>query len=432
MTELVNLQLPDKFQALFFPGFRYRVFFGGRGGAKTESFARVLIAKAYTEKLLILCTRQYQVSITNSVHKTLIEMIYELGLQAHFDIQRTTIICRRTGSQFIFKGLHNNISEIKSMHGVNIVWIEEGDSCSMDSWLHLDPTIRADDSEIWISFNPNDSKDFLYSMFVVNTPPPNAVVTKVNWRDNPWFNKSLEIQRQYMLKNDPDSYDWMWEGDCRSQTEASVFRNKLLIEPFEEPEDRVQFYHGLDFGFADDPSCLIRCWINPNYQRTGEKDGKTFVESFGECLMIDREAYGHHIEIDEMPAFMDNACETARFWHIKADNARPETISYLSRQGYGISAAEKWKGSVEDGIAHLRGFKKIVIHPRLCPNTARDFRLYRYKVDKNAVDEQGRPLVLPILEDKMDHAPDACRYALDGMIQHRGGLGMWKRLLGKG
>jgi phage terminase large subunit len=408
MAETFSLSLPSKFQFLFAPK-RYLCCWGGRGGAKSISIARVLIARAHTERLLILCTRQYQNSILDSVHRTLVAEINSLGLNDWFEVQKTTIYCPSSGSQFIFKGLQNNIGEIKSLHGVNIVWVEEAQSVTEESWLVLDPTLRSN-SQMYISFNPDQRDDPTYKRFVVN-PPPNCISVKVGWQDNPWFPQELEDLRRHMLND--DDYDWVWEGECRENSNAQVYRHKFEIRTFDEPPERARFYHGLDFGYSVDPTCLIRCWIRP------AEDGTPG----GEDLMIDREAYAYHLEIDEMADFFDRHVETARFWPIKADAARPETISYLSRQGFSCTEAEKWNGSVEDGIAHVRGFRKVIIHERLCPNTARDFRMYKYKVDKKTND------VLPLLEDKNDHACDAVRYSLDGLIQHRGGIGMWMRLI---
>jgi len=407
-TIQTSFDLPEKFQALFWPGYRYRVFWGGRGGAKSISFARALLARAFTEKLLILCAREFQNSIQDSVLRTLATQIYELGLSAWFDIQRTTVICKTTGSEFIFKGLHNNITEIKSMSGVNICWVEEGSSMSEESFLILDPTLR-NNSELWISFNPSEATDPVYQRFVT-TKPPNAIVVRVGYADNPWFPKELETLRLYM-RDEPD-YGWIWEGECRENAEAAIFHGKVMVRTFDEAPEKTRFYHGLDFGFANDPTVLVRCWIRPS------------IDGYGEDLMIDREAYGHGVELDEMADWLDMCCETVRSgWGIKADSARPETISYLARQGFSITAAEKWPGSVEDGITHLRAFRHIVIHERLCPQTAREYRTYRYRLDK----KDGT--ILPLIEEKNDHAPDATRYALDGMIQKRGGLGVWQRLV---
>ena len=390
---------------------RYIVFYGGRNAAKSWSIARALVHQAYTEKHLILCTRQFQNSIADSVHRVVQAQIVLMGLIEAFDITVNSIFCRRTGSEFIFKGLQRNINEIRSLEGVTRCWIEEANNTSLDNWLVLDPTIRRAGAQIFISYNPEMDEDPLHAMFVGNPPPPDSFVRKTTFRDNPHENEENKRLRLYMFKNDPDNYHWVFEGETRKNTDAQVFKGKVFIETFDDPQPKTRFYFGLDFGFSESPTCLLRCWIKPN------------DSGFGEDLMIDREAYGYHIEIDEMAAFFDRTIEDVRQWPIKADNARPETISYLSRQGFQITAADKWQGSVEDGCQHLRSFRRIVIHQTRCPNVARDFRLYSFKVDPKAVDKDGKPQILPILVEKNDHGPDAARYSLNDFIKMRGGIG---------
>lgn len=292
-----------------------------------------------------------------------------------------------------------------------------------ESWLILEPTIREPDSEIWVSFNPETEEDATYrrmrrwaAMENDSRAEMRTIVRKVSWRDNPYLDPVLDQQRRHMLRTDADAYDWVWEGELRKITNAAVFRGNFVIEPFETPEEVDRFLFGADWGFARDPACLIRCFIQD------------------ECLYVDHEAYGYEVEIDDLPALFagGTAQKTgveypgipgARDWPIRADSARPETISYIHRRGFNIDAAAKWQGSVEDGVAHLKGFRKIIIHPR-CTNLATEMRLYSYKVD----DKVDPPLILPKIEDKHNHGPDALRYALDGYIQARGGLAVWERL----
>ncbi len=389
---------------------RYKCFYGGRGAGRSWSFARTLVAEAFHSKHLILCTRQYQNSIADSVHRVVQRQIYELGVADAFEVTQNSIYCPRTGSEFIFKGLQRNINEVRSTEGITRCWIEEANNTPRDNWLILDPTVRAPGSQIWISYNPDLDEDPLHVLFTGDDPPPNAYVKKTSFRDNPWFPDELEQLRLHMLAHDEGNYDWVWEGETRRNTEAMIFKGKVSIEAFDEAPYQTRFYHGLDFGFSVDPTALIRCWIKPN------------DSGFGEDLMIDREAVGYGIEIDEMAEFFDKTIDTCRKWPIKADNARPETISYLSRQGFQIVAAEKWAGAIEDGISHLRGFRRIVIHERHCPHAALQFRRYSFKIDKTTKE------ILPIIVDKNNDIPDAVRYALDGMIQMRGGLGVWLRL----
>ncbi len=334
----------------------------------------------------------------DSVHKLLSDQIEEMGFSAYFDVTDKRIVSK-VGSEFIFKGIRINPNAIRSVEAVDRCWVEEAQVVSAESWAVLLPSLfRVKGCELIVSFNPDQERDATYQHFVVN-PPPSAVVRHVGWEDNPWFPEGLEAQRRHMLATDPDAYEWVWGGHCRHISDAIIFRHRVSVEAFETPTD-ARFFHGADWGFANDPTVLVRCWLD------------------GENLMIDREVFGFGTEIDNTPALFE-MIETARSWPIKADGARPETISYMARQGFRVSAADKWPGSVEDGVEHLRGFKRIVVHER-CKKTAEEFRLYSYKVDRNQVDPKTlQPLVLPVIVDKHNHAIDALRYALDGYIKGR-------------
>ena len=396
-----QLRVPPKYGFLFSPK-RYKVAYGGRGAAKSWSFARALIAMAYTRKVRILCVREYQSSIADSVLRLLADQINELGLLPWFDVQQKSIVCRLTGSEFLFKGLRHNVQEIKSTEGVDICWVEEAQSVSSDSWQVLIPTIRKAGAEIWVSFNPFEATDPTYVRFVL-TPNPDAIVVKTGWEDNPAFGGPMEVERRYMLATDADAYEWVWGGHPRTISDAIIFKGRVSVEAFETPET-PRFYHGADWGFAVDPTVLTRSYVNDN------------------TLFVDAEAYGHGVELEQLPGLFDQI-PTARNWPIFADNSRPETISYVRRQGFAISPADKWPGCVEDGIAHLKGFQRIVVHER-CVHTAQEFRLYSYKQDAKTHD------VLPIVISRHDHAIDSIRYALNGYIQSRGGAGIWARLAG--
>lgn len=205
------IEFPDKLQFLFEPH-RYKVAHGGRGSAKSWSFARALLLQATWNPLRILCAREYQNSITESVHRLLADQVYALGLAQMFEVLKSEIR-GKNGSEIIFAGLKNDVSKIKSTEGVDICWVEEADKVSSQSWDILIPTIRKPKSEIWISFNPNLQSDATYQRFVVN-PPPDAVVAEVNYRDNPWFPEELEKERTHLEQTDPELYAHIWEGRC--------------------------------------------------------------------------------------------------------------------------------------------------------------------------------------------------------------------------
>lgn len=378
------------YQDLFRP-FRYKIYWGGRGGGKSWAIARALVILGAHKKLRILCAREIQHSIADSVHKLLIEQIAELGLESRYRVTQNAIL-GINGTEFIFKGLRFNVREIKSTEGIDICWVEEAQSVSEESWAVLIPTVRKAGSEIWLSFNPLNEDDPTYQRFVIHTPP-DAAVHKVGFRENPWFPDVLRREMEYLKQVDYEAYLHIWGGEVRRISDAIIFKGKYVAEPFETPSN-ARFYHGADWGFAQDPTALIRC----------------FTE--GGNLYIDMESYGVGVDLDDTPSLFD-AIPTARKWPIKADSARPETISYMKRRGFNISAAKKWQGSVEDGIEFMRSFKKIIVHPR-CKHTIDEFDHYAYKVDKQTND------ILPVIVDANNHCIDAIRYALDGLIKGNG------------
>ena len=385
----VNIDIPAAFGELFQPH-RYKVYYGGRGSGKSINFGRASLIKGTQRPLFILCAREIQTSIKDSVHRLLREQIDELGLNSFYRVTQNAIY-GKNGTEFTFKGLRLNTQEIKSTEGVDICWVEEGQAVSADSWDVLIPTIRKPGSEIWVSFNPLNETDPTYQRFVMS-PPGNAFVRKVNYDENPFFPEVLHDEMEWLKAKDYQSYLHVWEGECRKFSNALVFNNYFTVEDFETPRN-ARFYHGADWGFANDPSTLIRCFID------------------GRKLYIDREAWGIGVEIDNTPALFDTV-ETARRWPIKADCARPETISYMRRQGFNISPAKKWQGSIEDGIEFLKTFD-IIIHPR-CQHTIDEFNHYSYKVDKQTGD------ILPQIVDANNHLCDSLRYALDGLIKGHG------------
>lgn len=419
--------IPGRFAGLCRPS-RYKIMWGGRGSAKSVSAAMVLVALTYTQKLKVLCTREYQSSIGDSVHTELVAAIERLELGSYFHVTQRGITSW-CGSDFLFDGLHHNADQIKSKSGIDICWCEEAHSTTADSLKYLIPTIRRDPpfgpsygpqfgpagtgSEIWFTLNQHDDTDAVFDQFIAKRRP-NSWVRSATWEHNPYFPGVLDEERRYMLEMDPEAYEWVWGTACRKLGSSIVLKGRYVVDEFDSLTDDdirsgIEYRHGLDFGYANDPSALLRSFIR------------------GDDLYIDQEVYQHGVEIaDPDPErtwlkFMERISTTRAGWPIKADCSRPETISFLRGLGFNVSAAEKWPGSVEDGVTHLKGFRKIHIHQR-CKNTAREARLWSYKVDRMTGD------VMPVLAPKHDHTWDAERYALDGLIQNRGGLGVWAKL----
>jgi phage terminase large subunit len=309
-----------------------------------------------------------------------------------YEITKNAIV-GANGTEFLFKGIKFNTEEIKSTEGVDICWVEEAEKVSAESWDILIPTIRKDNSEIIIVFNPDSEDSPTYQRFVVH-PPKGAWVRKINYTDNPYFPDVLRQDMEWCKERDYEAYLNIWEGECKKHSNALIFAGRFKVEDFETPLD-ARFYQGADWGFAKDPTTLVRCFMQ---DRT---------------IYIDREAWGVGVDLDETPALFDTI-DTARKWPIKADNARPETISFMKRRGFHISGAKKWAGSIEDGIEFLKAYD-IVIHPR-CRHTIDEFNNYSYKVDKQTGD------VLPVIVDAWNHCIDALRYSLDGVIKGRGAM----------
>lgn len=273
---------------------------------------------------------------------------------------------------------------------------EEAQLISQESWNVLIPTIRGAGSEIWISFNPDVEETPVWQMFVAHHRD-NALVEKVNWDGNPWFPEELREEKDYLYRVDPGMAANVWGGELRSNTNASIFKGKYAVEAF--PDDLYQsaerLFFGADFGFANDPSALVRCFI------------------IDKVLYIDYEAYGFGVEISEL-AKLFRTVPDVDSWTIKADCARPETISHLAKVDHlNIVAAPKWKESVREGIEFIRSFEKVIIHPR-CVHTADEFRHYSWKTDRITGE------ILNVPEDKNNHCIDSARYSLSDYIQHKG------------
>lgn len=384
----IDINCPKIFTGLWKEKCRFKVLYGGRGSGKTHQVAEYLIVQSLLNKEKVLCTREIQRSIKESVHAVLVSKINSLGLDKYFTITENKI-SNVSGSEFIFAGLRMNIDSIKSIEGITKCWVEEAQSVSRKSLDILRPTIRAKNSEMIITFNPERDEDPVWQDFIVN-PSEHSWVQKVNYNDNPFFPADLEKERAECEKRNPDDYKWIWLGELRKISDAQIFKNIFEVKEFETPSS-ARFYHGADWGYAEDPTTLIRCFI---------EDG---------CLYIDKEVYEKHVELDDLPRFFSRI-ETARRWPVYGDAARPDIIKHLRRRGYNIRKCDKWQGSVEQGISYIRNFYKVYIHPA-CINTINEFERYSWKQDRNTNE------ILPVPVDKDNHCIDALRYALTKKIK---------------
>lgn len=310
--------------------------------------------------------------------------IERLGLSSFYESTENEIR-GKNGSLFIFAGLRGNSASVKSMEGITRCWVEEAQTISQSSLNDLVPTIRAEGSEIWFTYNPKFETDPVDVMFKADELPPSTILLHVNWQDNPWFPDVLRSEMEYDKRRDMDKYLHIWEGQYQTSSESRVFKNWTIEEFDVNPEWIMR--QGADWGFSVDPSVLVQCSI------------------VGRKLYVPYEAYMVGCEIDALPNLFLTV-PGAEKWVITADSARPETISYMQKHGFPkVMAAVKGARSLEEGVQFLQSFD-IVVHPR-CKHLIDELTLYSYKRDKLT------DLVLPMLEDKDNHVIDALRYACE-------------------
>lgn len=379
-----EVDLP-KYAADLWKPFRHLAWHGGRGAAKSRTVASGLVLQAAERHERVLCGREVQKSIKDSVKRLLDDEIERLGLGRVFDSTETEIR-GPNDSLFLFSGIKGNANGIKSIEGITTFWGEEAQAFSQASMDTVIPTIRSPNSRLIWTWNPDLETDPIDVTFRGEAPPPRSIVREVQYTDNPWFPDVLREEMEFVQGRDIDKYNHIWLGQYRRNSEARVFKN-WRVEAFESPAN-VEYRLGADFGFSIDPSCAVRCWID------------------GTQLFIDHEAWGLHVEIVNLPALFMSIPDAEKYW-MTADSSRPETISHLRNNGFPrIAPALKGARSLEEGVEFLKGYD-IVVHPR-CTHVIDELTLYSYKVDSLT----GQ--VTSVLEDKKNHGIDAIRYSVEG------------------
>ena len=397
MSEVSNAQFPVKLACLFDPPkSRYRVLYGGRGGAKSWGVARALLIKAAKEPLRILCAREFMTSMRDSVHKLLCDQIIDLNLQSFYEITQASIR-GKNGSEFSFVGLKNNVANVKSYEGVDICWCEEAQSITRLSWNVLIPTIRKIDSEIWVTFNPELETDETYQRFVVHKPD-NAVVAKVNWSDNPWFPETLKLEMESLKARDPEAHRTVWEGFCRQTVDGAIFAKEVQLAELENritrvPYDATKPVHAVfDLGWAD----ATAIW---------------FVQFIGMETRLIR-----YIE-DNQQTISHYLAEMQKFGYIYdtlwlPHDAENKTLAAAGRSIEEIVRAAGYKTRiipktpVVDSINAARTiFRSCYFDRENCYDGLQCLRHYRYEVDPDTKQFSRNPL-----HDQYSHGADAFRY----------------------
>lgn len=434
---MARIQIPYAFRELHHP-YRNKVFHGGRGGAKSHSFAEVLVDRGYERgrgegSFRWLFAREIQGSLKDSVKKLLEDKIRKQGLgpkeeggNGFYRITERTITGGDGRTEFLFAGLRTNPDSVKSMEGLDGAWVEEANKVSQRSIDLLTPTVRKPGSELWWSFNRGSVKDPVDNRFLGGTPPPRSLIRKVGWEDNPWFPEDLYEEMMWDKARDHDKWLHVWEGHPVSMSESRVFQNWTVDDIDDQVPAGCIPRMGADWGFANDPSVLVLVYI------------------FGRTMYIRAERWKLKLEVDDTPAFWagtDLREENARWENrhgfpgignpleddapgighnggppllpqtqVIADSARPEIISYMNKRDFNVKSSKKGAGSIVEGVEFLKSFD-VVIHPS-CKHVIDEWTYYSYKTDP-LTDE-----VLAVLKDKKNHTVDSVRYAVESVRRH--------------
>jgi len=393
---IANAQFPQKLQCLFQPEKqRYRILYGGRGGAKSWGVARALLIKGAQRPLRILCAREFQTSIRDSVHKLLCDQIIELRLDGFYEITQSSLR-GKNGTEFSFVGLKNNVANVKSYEGVDICWVEEAQTTSRLSWNVLIPTIRKQDSEIWVTFNPELETDETYQRFVIH-PPANSVVTKINWSDNPWFPETLELEKNSLRDRDPESYNTVWEGICRQSVDGAVFAREMQMADLEDRITKVTYdptkpVHAVfDLGWSDATAIWFVQWIGMETRliRYHEDSQRTISE-----YLAKMQTYGYVYDTLWLPHDAEN----------KTLAAAGRSIDQIVRAaGYKTKIIPRTP--VVDSINAARTlFRNCWFDRENCADGLQCLRHYRFDVDPDTKAFSKNPV-----HDEYSHGADAFR-----------------------
>jgi phage terminase large subunit len=369
---------------------RHKALYGGRGSQKSWATATYVLERANQSRTRIICARQFQNSIRDSSKELLEKRIYDPEVSDAFDVKGQTVE-HRNGSVVTFVGLERNIDSLRSLADVDIFWIEEARTISARSMEILLPTVRNLNSELIWTWNPEQPSDPVDHYFRGGNPPSNAIVTRVSHADNPYFEDTAMPAEMEKLKCDnPARYRHVWEGEYDISYESKVFPRVRVGRP-DAPMSAPMY--GMDFGFSTDPTVIIKVFHVPS---TGQ-------------LYVAQEAHGHRVPTEELPDMLRSIVRDPGDL-VMADSARPETIDYLQKRGFGVQPARKGPGSIRDGIMFLQSFE-ILLDPS-CEKMRDELRCYSWPTDR--LTGQVRAGANPIGAN--DHFADALRYATSDLI----------------
>jgi len=406
MGRNASVTIPEAFEGLLEPH-RYKCYWGGRGSGKSWTFATVLVARAASQPLRILCCRESMVSIRESVHELIAQRIAAMGLQDQFSVGETSI-SHPNGSEFLYAGLRQNVAKVRSLEGIDVCWCEEADTILNRSWEVLTPTVRKDGSEVWISFNPQLETDATYQRFVVN-PPRDSVVRHVSWKDNPWFPSTLRAEMEELRERDPDAFQHVYGGHCRYTLDGAIYARELREAQEEgricsvpyDPIKPVSIY--LDLGYHDQTAI----WFAQHIA--------------GELRLIDYVEDSQRVFNSYLQQLQSKPYVYDTMWlphDAKAKELRTgRSIEEIARAaGWRVRIVSKL--SVADGINAARTlFPTMWFDRAACADGLQALRHYRYEVDAQTGQFSRSPL-----HDAASHGADAlraCAVAMQGFRQAR-------------
>ena len=390
----MQVDFPEKLGFLFEPS-RYKVAYGGRGSAKSWSFARALLVKGKSKKHRILCAREVQKSIKDSVHKLLSDQIQVMGMGDFYEVIENAIR-GKNGTEFAFAGLASHtVESIKSFEGVDIVWVEEAQVVTKRSWDVLIPTIRKDDSEIWVSYNPELDTDETHQRFAIN-PPPDALIAKVNWDDNPWFPPVLEKERQHCKLTNPKDYANIWEGECKPAVSGAIYYDEISLSQEEGRVCNVPY----------DPTLKVHVVFDLGWN---DAMAISLVQKHASELRLIEYYEDSHKTLDHYSAWLREKNMNWGKMYLPHDGRTRDFKTGKSAeeimQAFGWDVAITPNMGVEDGLRLTRmTFNRIYFDKNKCERLIQCAKRYRRSINQQT-QEPGAPL-----HDEWSHGADNLRY----------------------
>lgn len=390
----MQVDFPEKLGFLFEPS-RYKVAYGGRGSAKSWSFARALLVKGKSKKHRILCAREVQKSIKDSVHKLLSDQIQVMGMGDFYEVIENAIR-GKNGTEFAFAGLASHtVESIKSFEGVDIVWVEEAQVVTKRSWDVLIPTIRKDDSEIWVSYNPELDTDETHQRFAIN-PPPDALIAKVNWDDNPWFPPVLEKERQHCKLTNPKDYANIWEGECKPAVSGAIYYDEISLSQDEGRVCNVPY----------DPTLKVQIVFDLGWN---DAMAISLVQKHASELRLIEYYEDSHKTLDHYSAWLREKNMNWGKMYLPHDGRTRDFKTGKSAeeimQSFGWDVAITPNMGIEDGIRLTRmTFNRIYFDKNKCERLIQCAKRYRRSINQQT-QEPGAPL-----HDEWSHGADNLRY----------------------